>query len=161
MLAPGNGRVAVTARGIEAAPPSQSCVAAILSPMKSSTKERRIVPGSRGSCDSAPYRIPPQKHRRIAPSSRVAASLNVSPGQRPRSGHSPGYRSDTHNSELRSCDSAPYRIPPQKHRRIAPSSRVAASLNVSPRQRPRSGHSPGYRSDTPKSEPRSCDSVPY
>jgi len=45
MLAPGKGRVAVAARGIEAAPTIQSCVAAILSPMKSSTKERHIAPG--------------------------------------------------------------------------------------------------------------------
>ena len=95
--------------------------------------------------------------RRIAPGSRVAASPNVSPGQRPHSGHSPGYRSDTPKSELRSCDSVPHRIP-HKERRIAPGSRVAASPNVSPGQRPRSGHSPGVNPASKMAEPRSGDS---
>ncbi len=155
MLAPGNGRVAVAARGIKAAPTRQSCVAAtpphIKSPPQKKGAERRFCPTS----------SPTQKKRRRAPGSRVAASPNVSPGQWPRSGRSPGYKSCTHKTELRSCDSTTHQIPPAKERRRAPSSRGAASLNLSPGQRPRSGHSPGYKSCTHKTELRSCESITH
>ena len=99
--------------------------------------------------------------RRMAPSSRVAASLNVSLRQRPRSGRSlrsPRASSPassriaaalTHNASachvrlailscIRGC-AASFCL--WRCRRMAPSSRVAASLNVSLRQRPRSGRS--------------------
>ena len=78
----------------------------------------------------------------------------LAPGNGRVSGHSPGYKSYTHKTELRSCDSITHRIHPQRKG----AERQAAAERQVPMLAPGngrvSGHSPGYKSYTHKTELR-------